>query len=297
MSNSVAAALAYIKILDKLYKKGALSSILDVNPAWVREADMAGAFYIPKLTLVGLGDYSTSTGFAVGDVTLEWVVYTYSQDRSRQFNIDKVENDEGAAVAFGNIAAEFERLHVAPEIDAYRFAAIATGAGTDVAATLTAGADAAAAVNLALTTLREADVPDDNMALFITPTFLALIKAQVALTGVPCEALDVATVVAVPQTRFYTAITLSAGGTSSVGGYTRATGAEGINFILMDKGAAFADAKHQALRIFSPNGEGGYPINQDTDGWEYQFRIVHDCWPYANKLNGIYVHTQAATAS
>ena len=49
---------------------------------------------------------------------------------------------------------------------------------------------------------------------------------------------------------------------------------------MQDKGACFADAKHQALRIFSPNGEGGYPVNQDLDGWLYQVRLVHDCWLY-----------------
>jgi hypothetical protein len=60
--------------------------------------------------------------------------------------------------------------------------------------------------------------------------------------------------------------------------------------MLVDKGALFADAKHQALRIFSPNGENGYAVNQAKDSWLYQFRIKHDCWVYPNKLDGVYVH-------
>ena len=285
---AVAAASKYLAILDKSYKKLAKSSILDVNPAWVREADVAGTFYLPELVLIGFGDYSTSTGFPDGQVNLTWVAYTYSQDRAREFSVDAVADAEGAFVAFANLAAEFNRAYGVPEVDAYRFAAIATAAGKDATGTLSDAAAVVAALNTAMDTLDEAEVDDDNKVLFITAGLLRLAR-NAANTAATTDALDRATVVVVPKTRFYTALTLDAGASAAAGGYSN-NGAQ-LNFILMDKGAVFADAKHQALRTFSPNGEGGYPINQDKDGWLFQVRLCHDCWPYNNRLNGIYVHS------
>ena len=291
MANSIAAALAYLNgKLDAEYKAGAKTSGLDVNPAFVRAADIAGTFYLPSLSMPGLGNI-VGGEFPAGAVTQTWAAYTYAYDRGRKIEIESVENAEGAMVSIANAASEYMRLHVIPELDASRIARIATGAGTDVAATITTGADAATAANLALVTLREAEVDDANLMVYMTPTFYGLIKHQVASTGVPCELLDVATVVIVPQTRMYTAITIDAGTTDDAGGYTRATGAESINFIAMDKGAAFADAKHVAERLFSPQ------VNQGGDKWRWDYRIVHDCWIYAKKVGGVYVHTKDATAS
>lgn len=289
MGNSVAEAKAYLQMLDEAYKAGAKSSILDVNPAFVRESDMAGTFYIPKISLVGLGDYSTSAGFPDGDVTLEWVAYTYAEDRGRQFGVDNVENAEAAMMAFGNLTGQFLKLHEIPEIDAYRFAKIATDAGTDATGTLDTAAKVCTALNTALDKLDENEVPEEDRILFINPALKRLVETD-AKTNATTDAFTRATVVTVPKGRFYTTCTTNAGATSDAGGFANA-GKE-INFILMDKGAAFADAKHQSLRTFSPNGEEGFPMWQEGDMWIQQFRIKHDCWIYSNRTNGVYVHTK-----
>jgi hypothetical protein len=39
--------------------------------------------------------------------------------------------------------------------------------------------------------------------------------------------------------------------------------------------------------VFSPDE------NQTTDGWLMQYRLYHDAFVYANKLNGIYLHCKA----
>lgn len=285
MSNSIEAAKRYIAALDRAYKAASKSSVLDVNPAFVREADVAGTFYLPKLTLVGLGTYSTTDGFPTGDATLAWTAYTYSQDRGRKFSIDSVEDAEAASAAFGNVASEFMRMHEVPEIDAYRFATIATSAGTDASGTLSDAASVVSALNTAMDALDEAEVPDEDKVLFITAGLLRLAR-NAASTAATTDALDRATVVVVPQTRFYTGITVDAGATGSAGGYSK-NGVD-INFILMARSAAFCDAKHVALRTFSPEQ------NQTADAWLYQFRVVHDCWLYDNKDNGVYVHTKAS---
>ena len=84
MANSLAAALAYLNTkLDLAYKAGSKSSVLDINPQFVRQADMAGTFYLPKLSVVGLGDMVGGV-FPAGDVTQTWDAYTYAYDRGRK---------------------------------------------------------------------------------------------------------------------------------------------------------------------------------------------------------------------
>ena len=86
----------YLNYLDAAYKLQSVTSILDVDPDLIKETEVAGTFLIPKLTLVGLGDYSTSTGFPDGNASLAYEAYTYTQDRGRDFNVDAVEEMETA---------------------------------------------------------------------------------------------------------------------------------------------------------------------------------------------------------
>lgn len=289
MANSIANALAYLNTkLDREYKAAAKSSSLDVNPAWVRAADTAGTFYLPKLSMPGLGNVSGGV-FPEGDVTQTWDAYTYEYDRGRKIQIETVENMEGALVAIANAASEYMRLHVVPEIDAIRFARIAGKAGTrGTTGTITTSAAAIAATNAALVDLADQEVDGDNLLFFATASMLDLLDSA-ASTEKKARILNRVTPVEVPQGRFTDAVTLNAGATGSAGGFT-ASG-EDVNFILMDKNAAFADAKHVAERFFPAN------VNQAGDLWRWDYRVVHDCWVYTNKVKGIYVHKEAASVS
>jgi len=282
MTVTIGAASTYLEMLDKAYKKAALTTDLDINPAWIRRADNSATFYTPDLALIGLGTYSATAGFPDGDATLTWTSHTYSHDRGRGFSIDKVDNDEGALMAFGNLANEFLRVYEVPEIDASRFAAIATAAGKDATGTLSDATGVVAALNTGMDTLDEAEVDDGNKILYITAG-LARLARTASSTAATTDALDRCKVVIVPKTRFYTALTLNAGSDASAGGYD-ATGAQ-LNFMIVDKSAVFADAKHIAMRTFAPD------VNQDADAWKFQFRIVHDCWVLKNRLTGVYVHS------
>lgn len=290
MANTINKATLYAALLDKAYKATSKTEVLDAAPSAIRPTANHATFEIKKMTIVGMGDYNRATGFADGDITVEWVPYTYTQDRGRSFQVDAVDDTEAMGV-FGEVASEFMRLHEVPEIDAYRLSTLATGFGTDVAETLSTGADWADALNLAYTTMQEAEVPDDNLILFITPTGLSKVKTQVQLSAVPVEVLDNATVVKVPQARMVTAITTNAGSSSDAGGWAKASGAEDVNFILVDKAAVFADAKHRKVRTFDPD------VNQGADAYRFDFRVVHDCFIYDNKkAAGGYVHTKDAVS-
>jgi hypothetical protein len=92
-------------------------------------------------------------------------------------------------------------------------------------------------------------------------------------------------VVPVPQTRFYKGVTLDAGATSSAGGYakTPSTGRD-INFMLIHPSAVVQPTKHALPKIFDPD------TNQTADAWLFQYRLYHDAFVYANKVDGIYSH-------
>ena len=286
MANSIGLASKYTDIFDKVYKEASKTSILDAAPSQVKASANAGTFYVRSLTLVGLGDYSKTAGPPAGDTTNAWVPHTYDFDRGRKFDVDAVDDIEAMGV-FGLIADEFIRRYVTPEIDATRFEVLAGAAGNTVNADLSSAANWVTALNLALNTLADAEVPDDDLLLFITATGARLVR-NAAPTAATTDALDRATVIEVPQTRFYTDVTLNAGATGSAGGYTQASGAEEINFLMMDRKAAFADAKHNPTKVITPQ------VNQTSDSYVYHYRIYHDCFPYGNKTDGIYVHTEAA---
>lgn len=286
MADSIGAALSYLNgKLDAAYKAAAKSSVLDVNPAFVRAADIAGTFYLPTLSMVGLGDVTAGV-MPDGDVTQTWNSYTYTYDRGRKIEVEVVAKDEGARVAaIANAASEYMRMHVVPELDAIRFAKIADGAAAahKVQAALSSTDNAIAALNVGLKALQDDEVDTNNLLCFWTPNMENLVM-QAASTAAHCRVLDYCKPVTVAPGRFSTAVTLNAGGTSSAGGFT-ASG-DAINFILMDKAAAFADAKHIAEKFILAE------VNQsgDLDRWDY--RVVHDCWVYTNKTNGIYVHSE-----
>lgn len=89
-------------------------------------------------------------------------------------------------------------------------------------------------------------------------------------------------IIYVPKTRFYTGITLADGSTSW--GYTKATEAKNINFMIVYPNAVLQAKKFALPKIFSPD------VNQDKDAWKFQFRLYHDAFVYENKVKGVYLH-------
>lgn len=85
-----------------------------------------------------------------------------------------------------------------------------------------------------------------------------------------------------PQTRFYTKITLAANGD---GGYSKdGTTGKNINFLIAHKPAVIQFTKHIAPKVITPEA------NQDADAWKFGYRIVGVNAAYENKVAGIYLH-------
>lgn len=296
MDNAITTITKYLPLLDQVYAFASVSAILDTPNALVRETADAKTVLIAETSMSGLGDYSRADGFVSGDLTLTWKPYTFEYDRGRTFQIDAMDDAETMGLAFGSLASEFVRVKVTPEIDAVRFAKYATNAGTTVAATLT-NKTAVPAISTAEVAMEEKEVTLANCVLFVTPTVYGYVKDDTdhfQRTLVPSEnpnrnfgSFDDMPIAKVPQTRFYTAVTLNNGkDTQAAGGYVKAEGAKDINFMIIDRAAVIQLIKHGKIRVFDPD------TNQSADAYKVDYRIYHDAWVMNNKKNGIYCHTK-----
>lgn len=289
MANSIALFKQYISnILDEVYKNASLTSVLDGANELVQQGANANELIIPKMSMDGLGDYSKSTGYPAGDVTLTNETVACNFDRGRMFQVDSMDDIETAGVAFGRLAGEFIRTKVVPELDAFRFACYAgvSGIGTTTAAALATGDAVVAAIAAAVDGMDDAEVPTSERYLFITPTLLGLVR-DLDTTKSRAVLDQFAGVVKVPQSRFYTAIE-QLDGTSSgetAGGYAKdSTNGKNINFMVIHKPAVIQFEKHVVPKIISPEQ------NQDADAWKFGYRNVSIADAYDNKVAGIYLH-------
>lgn len=289
MANQIAKFKKYTDLLDEVYKNAAKTAVLESDATLARQGANANEIIIPKLDMDGLGDYDRNSGYVNGNVTMTNETVTFNYDRGRKFSVDNMDNEETAGLAFGKLAAEFIRTKVVPEQDAFRFATYANLAGTKVSGALSAGTDVLAALQTATSAMDDAEVPTENRHLFITPALL--VAAQNVDTNKSRDILgSFASINKVPQSRFYTAIDLKDGKTSTeeAGGYAKATDGKDINFMIVEKSAILQFTKHNVNKAIPPED------NPDADAWIFNFREYGLADVYENKTAGIYLHHKAS---
>lgn len=152
-----------------------------------QDFDWTGAHTVKvyKVTTASMTDYGRS-GPATGnwsrygavqglDATTE--EFTLRKDRSFTFAIDKLDEDETARqLAAASALARQNRQVVIPEVDAYTYGIMATGAGTKpTAATLTTD-NIYAEILKASQVMDDAGVPETGRVLVVTPATYALMK-------------------------------------------------------------------------------------------------------------------------
>lgn len=285
--NSIELAKAYVPMLDEVYSATSLTAILDGAPELVRQGANANELIVPMLTMQGLGAYSRNSGYADGDVTMTNETVACGFDRGRMFSVDNMDNAETAGLAFGRLAGEFIRTKVVPELDSYRFSQYASKVGVAKATdALADGKAVVAALRLALNAMDTAEVPPEDRVLFILPSLLALVE-DMDTTASREVLTNFASVVKVPQSRFYTKITQKDGTTTGQtdGGYTNS--GKKMQFMVIHRPAVIQFEKHIAPKIITPEA------NQKADAWKYGYRNVGVADVYKNKIAGIYFHSEA----
>lgn len=291
MANVIALAKKYVPLLDEVYKKSALTGVLESDGTLARAGANANEIIIPKISMDGLGDYDRNSGYATGDVDLTWQTKQFNYERGRMFTVDVMDDEETQNLAFGKLAAEFIRTRVAPELDAFRFATIAGISGISkvaAGATLATGEEVVKELRDATNKMDEEEVPTEDRVLFITPTNYGMVQDLDTIKS--REVLARFTqIVQVPQSRFYTAIDLNDGktGGQEAGGYKKATGGKEINFLVVHRPAVIQFTKHAVPKIITPE------MNQDADAYKYGYRNYGICEVYENKVAGIYLHHKA----
>lgn len=284
MPNTITAFKKYVPMLDEAYKLASLTSVLDGPADMVREGANAGEIVVPDMVLQGLVGYSRATGFTDGTVTMASTTYQCNYERGRMFVVDVMDNIETAGVAFGRLAGEFIRMHVAPEIDAFRIAKYASTSGVGTAsADLATGADVVAALRVCATAMDNGEVPLTDRYLFITPDLYGMVE-DLDTTKSRAVLARFTQVIQVPQTRMYSGVSLS---TSGAGGYSKTTAGKNLNFLAVHKSAVIQYNKHVVPKIVTPEQ------NQTADAWKFGYRVNGIADVFKNKKAGVYSHIAA----
>lgn len=298
VSNTMGAAKEYVPFLDEIYSTSSKTAILDTAPAYVRWPGdgfaQADTVYLYSLTPVGMGDYSRDAGFVPGDVVGAWTSYAINTDRGRSYQIDAIDSSDSKDLAAANLLGVVEKTKIIPEIDAFRFAQYAynANAANKASATLSTGSAAVAAIDAGTLALDEAEVPDTERILFVSPKMYSLIKAGITRyiqnaernVDYNVEYYNDMRVVMVPSARFNTSITLAQPSAhDGAGGYSLAGNA--INFMIVHPSAVLQVMKHYVPRVFAP------AQNVNADAYLVQPRFCHGAWVLSQKNKGIYVHS------
>jgi hypothetical protein len=238
-----------------------------------------------------------------------------TQDRGRKFHLDAMDIDETNFVATaGNVMSEFQRTFVIPEIDAYRLSKIASKAiAADTAAVggtglveygYTPGANGTSALRKYKEGVKAVRASGYTGQIVCMATDAFIMELEIELAGrlqnttwsqgginTQVPAVDNVVIIAVPENRMYSAITLYDGktaGDNKKGGYTKGTNAVDVNFIILPKTTPIAVQKQDKMRIFTPD------INQAMNAWQLDYRRFHDLWVLDNKVDSIFVSIKDA---
>lgn len=292
MANTIEYAKVFQKELDKQVLEGCTSGWMEENTSQVIYNGGA-EIKMPKMSMQGLGSYSRDDGYVSGAVTYAFETFTLTQDRGRRFRIDAVDVDEsGFGLAAANVAAEFQRTKVIPEIDAYRYSKLASYAGIKADYT----PDKSTILSELLGQLSEVrDITGgegEAVIIMSRPVYDKLMLSSEVGNAFECaqfkqgelefgvKSVNGVPIIPVPSARMKTAYTFS---TAGDGGFAPASDAKDINWLICPKSAPIAVAKTDNVKIITPE------LNQFADAWDIDYRKYHDLFVPENKRAAVAV--------
>lgn len=247
-----------------------------------QDYDFVGAKTVKvySVSSADLKDYDRANGFGTPeqlDATVEEMVMT--QDKSFSIVVDKLDTDEtGGALSPAQILKVQLQERVSPLVDKYRYGKMAEGAGTKTAATALTKANIYGAIVDAAVALDEANVPEVNRKLIVTPATIALMKqsTEIILDTELSDAQRKNGVIAMIDGLEVIKVNAS-------------VMPSGVGFIVAHPSATVAPIKLADYRInTTPDNYSGVKI----DG-----RVNFDAFVLENKKMAIYVHQATAPAT
>lgn len=275
--------------LDDQAVIGLTSGWMDANAGQVKYTG-GKKISMPEMEVTGLKDYDRDNGYPDGSVTLSFKDYEMGMDRGTSFQLDAMDVDETNFIANATtVVSKFQKEHVLPEIDAYRYSKLyallrEAGRCTDY----TAAADSVYdALMDDIAALR--DVIGDETPLFISirSSVLSMLEKHEKFTKVinltefksgtistKIRQIDNNYFKPVPSSRMQTAYVFADGKAAGEenGGFAAADGAKNINWILTPQAAPIAVTKQDKMKIYDPD------TYQKADAWFIGYRRYHELW-------------------
>jgi hypothetical protein len=256
---------------------------------------------IPRITMSGLGNYDRALGYAQGSVSLVYQTETMTQDRGREFLLDRMDVDEtNFVVTAGAVMGEFQRTHVIPEVDAYRYSKIATLAMAAGNTSTYTPAEATVLQRLNDDLYAIWNKVGENVGLVISMnTNVAKVldnsdKLQKHLgvsefsrgeVNTKVKTYNDVPILKVTSERMWTAYDFRTGqGAQSAGGFVKTAAAQAINWIITARNAPIAVSRTDGMYIYPPG------VAQGVDGWKIEYRKYHDLWIPENRMAAVRVN-------
>lgn len=295
--------LEYAKLfqtnLDKQVTQQATTGWMEANAGQVKY-NGGDEIKIPEIAVQGLGDYDRDNGFAQGAVTYKYQTHKLTQDRGRTFQLDAIDVDEtnfGASAA--NVMSEFQRLHVIPEIDAYRYSFIASKAVEASNSEAYALAEATIVKKLYAHIMKLCDKGVDMSQLVIPMSYKAYevlannstIQKKMDVTqfaqgglNLTVKSIEGIPLIPVSSNRMKTKYKFHDGKTTGqeAGGFAADGAAKDIHWLILAKTTPIAISKTDVVRIFDP------ATHQKANAWKIDYRKYHDMIIPTNKLEMVY---------
>lgn len=267
-------ATKYLPYVDEIFKNESKKSLLtNQDFKW----DGAKTVKVYKISTAEMNDYTrnddkgSNNRFGTAkDLSATTEEMTLTKDRSFTFVIDKMDNDETSGnLSSATALARQIREVVIPEVDTYTYGKIALGAGKTATAVELTAENIYDKITEASETLDDAEVPETNRVLVVTPATSRIMKKSKEITletelgqdmrlkGVIGN-LDGAVVVKVPANRL----------------------PSNFGFMLVHPSATVAPVKLEDYRIHQdPPGISGSLV---------EGRVVYDAFVLENKKKAIY---------
>ena len=299
MANTIEKVALIQTTLDKAMIQGAVTGFMEGN---VGNLIYKGGdeVKIPMIDMDGLANYNRQSGFVDGDTTLAYQTMKMTQDRGRGFTIDPNDIDESGVIdLMSQLAGEFQRTKVVPEVDAYRISKVVqlTPAANRTVYTPAAGT-ILKKMQEDIGAVRDAIGSDEQLVMLVSTPVSTILNTSTELgkkldvtdfmrgeITTKVKSLDGVPLLVVPSARMFSRITLLPDGK---GGFTKAEGAAAINYIIMPRSAAIAVSKTDNMRLFDPQ------TWQKAHAWHMDYRKFHDAWVPENKRTGIRTSLAAA---
>lgn len=126
MAHSIAFTQNNMSIIDEVYQRAGVSTVLNLGCRMVHAGHNAKEIMIPKIEVTRLGNYTRNVGHKTGSITYEFETKTFNYDRGICLFADVMDVEEaGVLDCFVEADAELQRTQVAPEADEFTFAQIA----------------------------------------------------------------------------------------------------------------------------------------------------------------------------